>query len=349
MDRKNFLRNSLGLLGASLIVPKTVTSCTTNTVVEDTEAGNCSVWNSETEGPFPTKEPDSFLRKDIKGDRTGIDAKINIKVKNIDANCQPIKDVMVDIWHCDKDGNYSQYGDMFMQPTDYRTYNFLRGRQITDANGDVAFNSIFPGWYNGRATHIHVHIYDKSGKSLKVTQIAFPEGDNSVVAQVNAAKQFGYTKNLVGYTYNAQDNVFFDDKEGHQIATVSGSIDKGFTIDATIIISTENIEEFKDDFMGGPGGPGDRPEGMPGGFPPGGMPPMQTKFNFKTDKPTRVVVKVFDLKGDLVKTVIDQNYQAGEFDLDFTKFGLDKGPYHYTLDKIINNDTITESNRFFIP
>ena len=71
-----------------------------------------------------------------------------------------------------------------MQSTNYTNVHFLRGRQTTDANGQVTFTSIFPGWYNGRATHIHVHVYSANGTSLKVTQIAFPEGAGTAVAAV---------------------------------------------------------------------------------------------------------------------------------------------------------------------
>jgi len=194
-------------------------------------------WASETEGPFPTKKPEDFLSKNIKGDRTGVEATIKINVTNVDESCQPLIGAIVDIWHCDKDGNYSQYGGMRMQPTNYQSYNFLRGRQITDSEGKVKFTSIFPGWYSGRATHIHVHIYNANGVSIKVTQIAFPEGTSSAVATVNSASSYGYTKGLTGYTYNAKDNVFSDDKEGLQIATVSGSLSAGYTISSNIKVS----------------------------------------------------------------------------------------------------------------
>ncbi len=232
MERKDFIKNSLGLLGASLIVPKVLMSCKDSTVVND-----CEVWASETEGPFPTKKPEDFLSKNIKGDRTGVEATIKINVTNVDESCQPLIGAIVDIWHCDKDGNYSQYGGTQMQQTNYQSYNFLRGRQITDSEGKVKFTSIFPGWYSGRATHIHVHIYNANGVSIKVTQIAFPEGTSSAVATVNSASSYGYTKGLTGYTYNAKDNVFSDDKEGLQIATVSGSLSAGYTISSNIKVS----------------------------------------------------------------------------------------------------------------
>jgi protocatechuate 3,4-dioxygenase beta subunit len=159
---------------------------------------------------------------------------ITITVKNVNNNCNVLADAIVDIWHCDKDGNYSEYGGTQMQSTNYTSVHFLRGRQTTDSNGQVAFTSIFPGWYSGRATHIHVHIYNSAGTSLLITQIAFPEGTNSAVVQVNATTAYGYTKGMSGYTYNASDNVFSDDTTGSEIATLTGSVSNGFELTHTI-------------------------------------------------------------------------------------------------------------------
>jgi protocatechuate 3,4-dioxygenase beta subunit len=100
----------------------------------------------------------------------------------------------------------------------------------------VTFTSIFPGWYTSRATHIHVHIYNASGTSLLVTQIAFPEGSNSAVALVNASTANGYTKGLSGYTYNAADNVF-SDSVANELSTVTGSVAAGFILTHTINVA----------------------------------------------------------------------------------------------------------------
>lgn len=243
MERKDFLRNSLGFLGMALILPK-LSGCSgdgTTTVIDDggnnNGNANCTSWPTETEGPFPTKNPSLYQITDITGDRTGVAFEIKIKIEDVNNDCAAAEGIFVDIWHCDKDGNYSQYGATNMQQTDYRNYNFLRGRQTTAANGYVIFQSIFPGWYQGRATHIHVHIYKANGTSLKVTQIAFPEGTSSAVSLVNAATSYGYTKGMSGYTYNANDNVFSDDTTGQQVASVSGSVANGYSLEAIIKVS----------------------------------------------------------------------------------------------------------------
>jgi len=237
MERKSFLKS---LLVGAFSTPVLITACNTEEVSPaegstDSDSGtvsnpgtsssSCTVAPTETEGPFPTKVPASYVRSDITDGRTGYKMTANITIGNTNNNCAGLADAIVDIWHCDAAGNYSEYGGSGMQSTNYQSVHFLRGRQTTDANGLVTFTSIFPGWYSGRATHIHVHIYNASGKSLKVTQIAFPEGDGTAIAAVN-----GYEKGLSGYTYNSRDNVFSDDTAGVQIAQVTGDTTNGFEL-----------------------------------------------------------------------------------------------------------------------
>lgn len=238
MERKGFLRSLLvGAISAPVLLDackKTEAAIETNgtgTVTNTgsgSSAGTCTVAPTETEGPFPTKSPASYNRSDITDGRSGYKLTAKITIKNT-ATCAALAGAIVDIWHCDAEGNYSEYGGTGMQSTNYQSVHFLRGRQVTDANGLVTFTSIFPGWYTGRSTHIHVHVYNASGTSLKITQIAFPEGSGSAVALVN-----GYKKGMSGYTLNANDNVFSDDKARVQVATVAGSLEGGFTLDINI-------------------------------------------------------------------------------------------------------------------
>ncbi|GAB2546173.1 dioxygenase family protein [Spirosoma aerophilum] len=248
MERKEFLRRGFSsLLGIAAIVPA-LGSCSNSTVDPVTtstggstssgsnngsSASNCAVTPSETEGPFPTKVPANFVRQDIRSDRTGVAFTMNITIKNSANSCAALSGAIVDIWHCDKDGYYSEYGGTGMQSANFTTVDFLRGRQTTDTNGLVTFTSIFPGWYGGRAPHIHVHIYNAAGKSLLVTQIAFPYDITNTV--YTTAKSYGYTKGAQD-TKNENDNVF-SDSFATELATVSGSISAGYTLTHTIVVN----------------------------------------------------------------------------------------------------------------
>jgi len=236
--RKKFLKHFLiGATSAPLILE----ACKKKDVIDSssgsgsgtgTSTGSCTVSPSETAGPFPTITPSSLLRSDIRDDRTGVLFTIKIAINNTNNSCAALAGAIVDIWHCDKDGYYSEYGGTSMQSVNYTAVHFLRGRQTTDSNGQVIFTSIFPGWYQSRATHIHVHVYNASGTSLLVTQIAFPEGTGSAVATVNGSggTAYGYTKGMSGYTYNASDNVFSDDSAGAELAAVTGSLSGGYIL-----------------------------------------------------------------------------------------------------------------------
>ena len=242
MKRKEFLKR-LGM--GTAMIPIVACSASdsdeilsnTEDTSEDVSSSDCSLTNSETEGPFPIKDPSSLVKTNIIGDRTGVPLSIAITILNMNDDCNPLEGALVDIWHCDKDGYYSEYGGTNMQSVDYSDVHFLRGRQVTTSEGKVEFTSIFPGWYQSRSTHIHVHVYNASGKSLLVTQIAFPEdGSDSPVVLVNAATDYGYSKGMSGYTYHASDNVFSDGVD-NELATVEGSVSGGYELTHSIIVS----------------------------------------------------------------------------------------------------------------
>jgi protocatechuate 3,4-dioxygenase beta subunit len=117
----------------------------------------CIVTPAQTEGPFFT---DARLnRADIRSDpadgsvRAGVPLALTLRVSSVGAaGCTPLAGAMVDVWHCDAAGVYSD--------SDRATAGkkFLRGYQITDASGASRFTTIYPGWYPGRAVHIHFKV-----------------------------------------------------------------------------------------------------------------------------------------------------------------------------------------------
>jgi protocatechuate 3,4-dioxygenase beta subunit len=225
MERKDFLKKMAftGFAGlAAISAIPFIDGC-------KKEDGDCYT-DAETAGPFPTKSPADLVLEDITGDRTGTPLIIQISINNINDNCSAWQGAVVDIWHCDNGGNYSEYGGTGMQSIDYSGKHFLRGRQTSNADGLVAFESIYPGWYQGRAPHIHVHIYNASGKSLLITQIAFPENVSSTVYSQGVYASHGQAD-----TSNASDNVF-NDSIANELATVNGNPTDGYTLTHAIYV-----------------------------------------------------------------------------------------------------------------
>jgi len=225
MERKDFLKN--GIFGLTTIFTGAAIA---GNIQQNSSGDDCIVSPRETKGPFPTKTPSQMMQANIKSDRTGIALLINLAIIDKANKCKPVVGGLVDIWHCDKDGNYSEYGNHPMQRNDLTAAHFLRGRQITDTNGHVSFLSIYPGWYHGRAPHIHIEIFDKGGKSLLVTQVAFPEYISNTVYTSSLYASRGHAD-----TPNDRDNVF-SDSLSEQMATITGNLKEGFTLSSTIVV-----------------------------------------------------------------------------------------------------------------
>ena len=120
-----------------------------------TSLPGCVVRPAMTEGPFFNDE--KLDRSDIRSDSkskalsAGVPLTLTFLVSKVGTGkCEPRSGVIVDIWHCDALGKYSDESSEGTAGKD-----FLRGHQITDASGKAVFKTIYPGWYNGRAVHIH--------------------------------------------------------------------------------------------------------------------------------------------------------------------------------------------------
>jgi protocatechuate 3,4-dioxygenase beta subunit len=161
MTNKLSRREALSLLGVagaaatlgcgsdSGTSPTTTTGATGGT--ESSAA--CAVTPTETLGPYPSLT--NFVRSDIREGKSGLPLTLTITVVNASNACGPVANAAVDIWQCDALGNYSEYAQPGYSGAGQ---TFLRGIQTTDAGGRVTFTTVFPGWYQGRATHIHVEV-----------------------------------------------------------------------------------------------------------------------------------------------------------------------------------------------
>ncbi|GGH17345.1 dioxygenase family protein [Mucilaginibacter phyllosphaerae] len=239
MERKEFLTTfALAALAGPILLEackkdsaKTTANASGTTSAADTIANSsaCRVTPTEVEGPYPypggeLKNP--LNRTDITDGQTGVPLTLNLLVVNTNDNCNVVTNARADIWHCNKDGYYSGYANQNGQSGNqsYIGQTWLRGYQATDTNGAVAFTTIYPGWYGGRATHIHFEIF-VNGVLKKACQLTFSE-------TISDAVHTSSTYNLgVNTTRNASDGIFGNSATdlANETLSLAGSIAAGYT------------------------------------------------------------------------------------------------------------------------
>jgi protocatechuate 3,4-dioxygenase beta subunit len=166
----------------------------------------CVVKPQQTEGPYFVDE--RLDRSDIRLQNNvvqpGVLLKLAFRVSQINGSaCIPLSGAIVDIWHCNALGVYSDVVDRSFNTVGQ---NFLRGYQETDANGRVEFMTIYPGWYQGRTVHIHFKIRTKSESQTAyefTSQLYF---DDALTDQVHA--QAPYSTKGERTLRNNQDRIF---------------------------------------------------------------------------------------------------------------------------------------------
>lgn len=126
----------------------------------------CVVRPALTEGPYFVDE--RLNRTDIRSDPTdgavadGAPLRLVFRVAQVNQSCAPLANATVDVWQCNALGVYSDVTDPGFSTIGKK---FLRGYQVTDTHGAAHFTTIYPGWYQGRAVHIHFKIRTAAGSS----------------------------------------------------------------------------------------------------------------------------------------------------------------------------------------
>ena len=176
----------------------------------------CVLTPQVTEGPYWIDN--KLKRRDITEGRPGTPLRVQLLVENA-STCKPISGADVELWHADAAGVYSGYsgggtvgpggtlggptgaaaGVGHASPTNKK--RFLRGHQTSDTRGVVTFDTIYPGWYSGRTTHIHVKVHVAG--TVYTGQLFFPETTSDGVYKTVAYKRSG-----VRDTLNAADGIY---------------------------------------------------------------------------------------------------------------------------------------------
>jgi protocatechuate 3,4-dioxygenase beta subunit len=136
-----------------------------------TALGTCALLPEKTAGPFPLDE--QFDRRDITEGSPGTPMRLGFRV--VDGGCAAVPGAVVEVWHCDATGDYSAFADGGGGKDEAEGTTFLRGSQTANDDGIVEFTTIVPGWYRGRAVHIHLRVHLDGGVVL-TSQVFFDAG-----------------------------------------------------------------------------------------------------------------------------------------------------------------------------
>jgi protocatechuate 3,4-dioxygenase beta subunit len=315
--RRDFIKLT-GLAGIAALVPFG------NILAKNGGANSnasCTLIPSETAGPFPLDLTANtfYFRQDVRESKAG--AQLNLKLKIIGTgNCAPIQNVRVNIWHCEKDGFYSGYDNAMNVGQAGLTY--LRGYQMADANGEVNFGTIFPGWYNGRTCHIHFQVYVSSAYSA-ISQLTFDVASKNAVYVAHASI---YTKGADPLSPSA-DNIFSDGYT-YQVATLTpnsttGGYDSYLEVavqgNGTVGIGHIEKENAKQFTLG---------QNYPNPFSEETIIPLTLR------QASDVTLDLFDLSGKKVAAITRNNLPAGEqpLKINMRSIGLSTANYLYQVE-----------------
>lgn len=213
----------------------------------DGGAGSCEAIPEETAGPFPgdgsngpnVLDKAGVIRTDIRssfaglsGLADGVPLTVSLQLVDLQNGCAPAAGLAVYVWHCDAAGRYSLYN---RGATDQ---NYLRGVQESDANGELSFETVFPGCYRGRWPHIHFEVFPSLAAAtdeenrIATSQLAFPKG---ACDATYATEGYESSVRTMARVSLERDSVFRDGV-ARQMATMTGDVRSGFAARLTVAV-----------------------------------------------------------------------------------------------------------------
>lgn len=319
MKRKDFLRGT-GIAGLSFLLPGSQKRLNASKLL--TNGSDCVLIPRETAGPFPLDltENNYYLRQDVRETEDGIQLNLRMKIIGLE-NCLPMENVRVNIWHCNADGLYSGYGGNNNPGQEGLTY--LRGYQFTNANGEVDFITILPGWYNGRICHIHFQVYVSSSYSA-ISQLTFPIDFKN---QKYLERSDLYPKGEDPLSF-AQDNIFADGHD-YQLASLEDNPNTGglssyleVTVQGSgITTSTGHIEKQTEKVF-------ELGQNYPNPYVD------ETTIPIRLKQAAELRLTLWSLDGKELGTLMEGTHAAGAFEIKFrpSNLGFEVGNYLYQLE-----------------
>ncbi|TCM17824.1 dioxygenase-like protein [Novosphingobium sp. PhB165] len=224
-----------------------------------TSGASCIADPTETNGPYPADGTNTasgstsnvltvsgIVRSDIRSSfigstttATGVPLEITLQLVDVNNGCAAIAGAAIYVWHCDAYGRYSLYS------SGVTTESYLRGVQVTDADGKVTFTTIYPACYSGRWPHIHFEIFTggltaaSTGRTASlVSQLAMPAAINTAVFTGDSR----YTASIANYNaITLSSDGVFGDNTSAQLAqmtpSLTGTVSSGYTGSALIGIA----------------------------------------------------------------------------------------------------------------
>ncbi|AVA35747.1 protocatechuate 3,4-dioxygenase beta subunit [Cupriavidus metallidurans] len=236
---------AMGLGGAGLMAASRMATA-------QTPATPLPLTAQTTEGPFYFDA--GKVRQDITEGQPGVPVEVRFTV--VDMHGRPLAGRRVDLWHCNASGVYSGYAgqvDDHGQRVSMRDRTFLRGSQPVGADGVAVFRTIYPGWYAGRATHLHMKVIDGS-RTLLTTQCFLPDA----LSEYLYTQLPTYRRKGVREVLNRNDGIALMAGD-----TVLGAVREArdrYVIALTLVVDPTATAPRE------PGHPPGPPPGAPGGF-----------------------------------------------------------------------------------